>query len=64
MMRTQETHKTATVIPFPDSAKRRSLRFEEEVRQIAENRFETVSDYEGGWYHNDAIRDADKNTKQ
>lgn len=54
----------ATIIPFPDSAQRRAKRFEEEARRITEMQLETVSDYEGGWYHGEAIRDADRNTKQ
>lgn len=51
------------VIPFPDSAQRKARRFEQEVRHIVEAPYEVVSDYEGGWYHTDAI-DADRNTKQ
>lgn len=54
----------ADIIPFPTAAQRQARRFEQEARRILENRYETVSDYEGGWYHSDAIRDADRNTKQ
>jgi hypothetical protein len=57
-------HQGATIIPFPNAAERRAKRFDEEARRILEAPYEVVSDYEGGWYHSEAIRDADNNTKQ
>jgi hypothetical protein len=63
-MRIEAGRQGATIIPFPNSAQLQARRFEQEARRIVESRYETVSDYEGGWYHNDAIRDADRNNKQ
>lgn len=63
-MITQSPRHSAEIIAFPDSARRRAMRFEQEARSIIEGRFELVSDYEGGWYHTDAIREADRNLKQ
>jgi hypothetical protein len=57
-------HQGATIIAFPNSAERQAKRFEQEARRIVEAPYEVVSDYEGGWYHSEAIRDADKNTQQ
>jgi hypothetical protein len=54
----------ANIIPFPTAAQRQAKRFEQEARRVLDTRYETVSDYEGGWYHSDAIREADRNTKQ
>ena len=62
-MRFEARHEGATVIPFPDTFQRKAKRFEQEAKRIVEAPYETVSDYEGGWYHTDAI-DADRNTKQ
>jgi hypothetical protein len=53
----------ATIIPFPNAEQRRAKRFEDQAHAVSEARYETVADYEGGWYHSDAI-DADRNTKQ
>ncbi len=59
-MISEARHQGATIIPFPNAAERR----DEEARRILETPYEVVSDYEGGWYHSEAIRDADNNTKQ
>lgn len=64
-MITYNPRPSATIIAFPDAAGRRAIRFQEEARRIVEARYDTVADYEGGWYHHDAIREAELNpTKQ
>jgi hypothetical protein len=63
-MVSEARHQGATIIPFPKAAERQAKRFEQEARRIAEAPYEVVSDYEGGWYHSEAIREADTNTKQ
>lgn len=63
-MISEARHQGATVIAFPNARERQAKRFEQEARRIVEAPYEVVSDYEGGWYHSEAIRDADKDTKQ
>jgi hypothetical protein len=64
-MITQNSRPSATIIAFPDAASRRAHRFNEEARRITEAPYATVADYEGGWYHSDAIREAElQPTKQ
>jgi hypothetical protein len=63
-MISEARHQGATIIPFPNAAERRAKRFEEEARRILDTPYEVVSEYEGGWYHSDAIRDAVNIPKQ